>query len=160
MGCHLRHKTANASDAWFVRRPSPHSPRSDARSADRGIHPELSHQRSKGRDLFDLWLCLSRGLLDPDQVVACFAAYMKHEKHRISRAEFERNLFEKEGDRAFLDDIRPLLAAGIDYDAKMAMTLIREKLISRLAGEPWRGTQSSGEPKKRSGPRPGKGRRE
>ncbi len=85
---------------------------------------------------------------------------MKHEKHRISRAEFERNLFEKEGDRAFLDDIRPLLAAGIDYDAKMAMTLIREKLISRLAGEPWRGTQSSGEPKKRSGPRPGKGRRE
>ena len=36
------------------------------------------YQRRKGRDLFDLWLCLSRGLLDPEQVVACFTAYMKH----------------------------------------------------------------------------------
>ena len=117
------------------------------------------YQRRKGRDLFDLWLCLSRGLLDPDQVVTCFAAYMKQEKHRVSRAEFERNLFEKEDDRAFLDDIRPLLAAGIDYDTKVAMTLVREKLISRLAGEPWRGTQSPGDAKKRGGPRPGKGRK-
>ena len=117
------------------------------------------YQRRKGRDLFDLWLCLSRGLLDPAQVVACFAAYMKHEKHQISRAEFERNLFEKEDDRAFLDDIRPLLAAGIDYDTKVAMTLVRENLISRLGGEPWRGTQSSGDAKKRGRPRPGKGRK-
>ena len=115
------------------------------------------YQRRKGRDLFDLWLCLSRGLLDPDQVVACFAAYMKHEKHRVSRAEFERNLFEKEDDRAFLDDIRPLLAAGIDYDAKDAATLVREKVISRLAGEPWQGMPSSDDGKKRGGPGPGKG---
>ena len=84
---------------------------------------------------------------------------MKHEKHRISRAEFERNLLEKEDNRAFLDDIRPLLAAGIDYDAKVAMTLVRENLVSRLGGEPWRGTQSSSDPKKRGGPRPGKGRK-
>jgi len=118
------------------------------------------YQRRKGRDLFDLWLCLSRGLLDPDQVVACFAAYMKHEKHRVSRAEFERNLLEKEDNRAFLDDIRPLLAAGIDYDAKVAMTLVRENLVSRLGGEPWRGTQSSSDPKKRGRPRPGKRRKQ
>jgi len=63
------------------------------------------YQRRKGRDLFDLWLCLSRGLLDPGQVVACFAAYMKHEGRTISRAEFERNLFEKESNPAFLGDI-------------------------------------------------------
>ena len=41
--------------------------------------PQFMYHRRKGRDLFDLWLCLSRGLLDPDQVVGCFAAYMKHE---------------------------------------------------------------------------------
>ena len=107
------------------------------------------YRRRKGRDLFDLWLCLSRGLLDPGQVVACFAGYMEHEKRTISRAEFERNLFEKETDSAFLDDIRPLLATGIGYDVKAAATLVRESLISRLAGEPWRGTPSGGDAKTR-----------
>ena len=117
------------------------------------------YQRRKGRDLFDLWLCLSRGLLDRDQVVACFAAYMKHEKRRISRAEFERSLFEKESAPAFLDDIRPLLTAGIGYDAKVAATLVRENLISRLTGELWRGTPSSDDAKARSGRGTGEGRR-
>ncbi|MCO6435468.1 MAG: nucleotidyl transferase AbiEii/AbiGii toxin family protein [Phycisphaerae bacterium] len=117
------------------------------------------YQRRKGRDLFDLWLCLSHGMLEPDQVVECFDAYMKHEKRTISRAEFERNLFEKEDDRAFLDDIRPLLTAGIDYNAKVAATLVREKLLSRLAGEPWRGAPSGGDVRKRRGRRPGTGRK-
>ena len=117
------------------------------------------YQRRKGRDLFDLWLCLSRGLLDPEQVVACFAAYMKHEGRTISRAEFERNLFEKESNPAFLGDTRPLLAAGVSYDAKEAVTLVRKDLISRLTGEPWRGTSSAADADKRGEPRSGKGRR-
>ncbi len=70
------------------------------------------YQRRKGRDLFDLWLCLSRGLLDPAQVVECFVAHMKHEGRTISRAEFERNLSEQENNPAFLGDISPLLAGG------------------------------------------------
>ncbi len=70
---------------------------------------------------------------------------MKHEKRTISRAEFERNLFEKETASVFLDDIRPLLATGISYDVKVAAALVREKLISRLTGEPWRGTPSAGD---------------
>jgi predicted nucleotidyltransferase component of viral defense system len=98
------------------------------------------YQRRKGRDLFDLWLCLSRGLLDPKQVLACFAAYMKHEGRTVSRAEFERNLFEKETNPAFLGDIRPLLTAGVSYDANEATMLVRENVIRHLTGEPWRGT--------------------
>ena len=117
------------------------------------------YQRRKGRDLFDLWLCLSRGLIDPAQVVACFTAHMQHEGRTISRAEFERNLFEKESNSAFLDDIRPLLAAEVSYDAKEAMTLVRKDLISRLTGEPWRGTSSAADVDKRSEPGSGKGRR-
>lgn len=100
------------------------------------------YQRRKGRDLFDLWLCLSRGLIEPAQVVACFAAYMKHEGRTISRAEFERNLFEKESNPGFLGDIRPLLAGGVSYDASVAMALVRDSVVSRLEGEPWRGTPS------------------
>jgi len=97
------------------------------------------YQRRKGRDLFDLWLCLSRGMLDPDRVVACFGEYMKHERHAVSRAEFERNLHDKSADPTFLADISPLLAANISYDARAAAALVREALVARLPGEPWRG---------------------
>lgn len=89
-----------------------------------------------------MWLGLSRGLLVPEQVVACFAAYMKHAGRTISRAGFERNLFEKASDSTFLSDIRPLLSADVDYDAEKAMGLVRKKLINRLAGAPWRGLSS------------------
>lgn len=115
------------------------------------------YQRRKGRDLFDLWLCLSRSMLDPNQVVACFDAYMKHEKRAISRAEFERNLFEKESDMAFLEDIRPLLATSINYDVESAAALVHESLISRLGGEAWKGTSSVGDVPKHPGSSRGKG---
>jgi predicted nucleotidyltransferase component of viral defense system len=97
------------------------------------------YQRKKGRDLFDLWLALSRGMLDPQRVVACFAEYMKHEGHTVSRAQFEQNLYDKQSDPAFLQDIKPLLRPDIDYDAEQAMTLVRNQLIERLPGGPWRG---------------------
>lgn len=100
------------------------------------------YQRRKGRDLFDLWLCLSRGLIDPGQVVACFTAYMQHEGRTISRAEFERNLFQKERNQGFLGDIGPLLAGGVNYDVSIALALVRGNLINRLAGDPWRGTEA------------------
>lgn len=117
------------------------------------------YQRRKGRDLFDLWLGLRRGLLAPERVVACFAAYMKHEGRTISRAEFDRNLFDKASNPAFLNDIRPLLSADVAYDAKEAMNLVREDLISRLTGEPWRGTSADVEADKRGEPGRSKGRR-
>jgi len=116
------------------------------------------YQRRKGRDLFDLWLCLSRGLVDPNQVVACFAAYMKHQGRTISRAEFERNLFEKESNLTFPGDISPLLAVGVSYDAGDAIKLVRGSLIGRLTGEPWRGMPSSPDASNHVEPRQGKRR--
>jgi predicted nucleotidyltransferase component of viral defense system len=100
------------------------------------------YQRRKGRDLFDLWLCLKHELVDPNQVVKCFLAYMKHEGATISRAEFERSLHEKQKNPSFLADLTPLLAEGISYDSATAMMLIREALIERLPGEPWRGPKT------------------
>ena len=89
------------------------------------------YQRRKGRDLFDLWLCLSRKLIDPDQAVRCFLKYMEHEGHRASRAQFEQNLDEKERDPEFMGDIAPLLNAVITYDPAEAIGLVRKKLIER-----------------------------
>lgn len=97
------------------------------------------YQRRKGRDLFDLWLCLDRGLLDVGQVVACFGEYMKHGGHAVSRAQFEQNLHGKQSDPAFMDDIAPLLNVAVKYDSAVALDLVRKAMIERLPGEPWRG---------------------
>lgn len=112
------------------------------------------YQRRKGRDLFDLWLCHHHGLLKPDRVITCFERYMKSEKHRVSRAEFERNLHAKANNPAFSADLEPLLAAGVNYDAEAAMALIHEVLIRRLPGEPWRGPAEKQKTAKGNKPHP------
>ena len=98
------------------------------------------YQRRKGRDLFDLWLCLSRKLVDPARVAECFLRYMEHEKHPVSRAQFEQNLHDKQTDAAFMEDIAPLLSASTKYDPSEAVPLVHDALIARLPGDPWRGT--------------------
>ena len=97
------------------------------------------YQRRKGRDLFDLWFCSMHGLLQAADVVRCFTQYMRSEEHDVSRAEFERNLYEKSLDRTFLTDIKPLLAAGVEYDASTALQAVRKSLIEALPGAAWAG---------------------
>ena len=92
------------------------------------------YQRRKGRDLFDLWLGISRGLIDPYRVVSCFAEYMHREGHSVSRAQFEQNLHDKESDAAFFADIRPLLRADVEYDAATAIAQVREIIVGKLPG--------------------------
>lgn len=108
------------------------------------------YQRRKGRDLFDLWLTISRGLLDPQRVIMCFGEYMNREGHPVSRAQFEQNLHEKRTDPGFLEEVKPLLSASVAYDGKVALTLVQEHLIERLPGDAWRGAAQPS-PKK---PRP------
>ncbi len=97
------------------------------------------YQRRKGRDLFDLWLCLSRKLVDPTRVVECFFQYMEHEKHPVSRAQFEQNLHDKQTDSAFMEDIAPLLSVSTKYDPSEALPLVHDALVATLPGDPWRG---------------------
>jgi len=90
------------------------------------------YQRRKGRDLFDLWLCLDEGLIDVDRMVGCCVEYMQREGHPASRGAFERNLDEKANDAAFMGDIVPLLAGDVEYDAKLALQRVRDEIITRL----------------------------
>lgn len=97
------------------------------------------YQRKKGRDLYDLWLALASLEIDDHKVVNCFERYVKHGGVSISRAEFEKNMIAKLKDPAFLDDINPLLPAGVEYSTNIAGALIQDRLVSRLRGEPWKG---------------------
>lgn len=100
------------------------------------------YQRKKGRDLFDLWLALTQGLVDPEAVVRCFQCYMEMEGHNVSRAEFERNLALKGNDPAFGADIQPLIAPGFAFESRQALDLVLRNLVARLPGAPWKGHES------------------
>ncbi len=74
-------------------------------------------QRSKGRDLFDLWLALTRLGVPASSIVEAFGPYRPD---GYTRRRAELNLREKVNRPAFRDDIRPLVAVwpeGYDIDA-------------------------------------------
>jgi hypothetical protein len=75
----------------------------------------------------------------PNRVVEAFSAYIEHEGHSVTRAQFERNISGKLQDRQFAGDIGPLLAAGFRWDIDDAARMVSLRLISLLPGEPWKG---------------------
>ncbi|MEK6536716.1 MAG: nucleotidyl transferase AbiEii/AbiGii toxin family protein [Actinomycetota bacterium] len=90
------------------------------------------YQRRKGRDLFDLWIGLGMKGADPVRITDAFRKYMGAGGDKVSRREFEMNLAAKAALRRFNDDLRPLLAPAIRYDAGEAAHMITEKLLSKL----------------------------
>lgn len=106
------------------------------------------YQRRKGRDLYDLWRGLLTGEPVADRIVECFQKYIGHDGSTVSRAEFEANLSSKLSRDDFLDDLRLLLPAEVEYDPLIAAQVVMDELIAKLSGEPWRSqgdTQSPGD---------------
>ena len=97
------------------------------------------YQRKKGRDLFDLWKAFSFTEIKPVQIIGCFLKYMEHEGHRVSRAEFEKNLSEKLHDPRFLEDIGPLLLKNSGWNFQKAADFVMNELVVLLPGEAWQG---------------------
>ncbi len=62
-------------------------------------------QRRKGRDLFDLWLGLTKGGADPEVVTSIFCQYMHAEDAAVSRQEYLDNLISKMAHPGFISDI-------------------------------------------------------
>jgi len=84
-------------------------------------------QRSKGRDLFDLWLAITRLGVAPQDLAACFAPY-RPTGYTARRAAL--NLQEKLASDDFRNDLRPLVGTWPDdYDIDSAGSrIIREVL--------------------------------
>jgi predicted nucleotidyltransferase component of viral defense system len=97
------------------------------------------YQRKQGRDLFDLATALESPGVSPDRVVAAFSEYMSRDGHRVTRAQFEKNMVHKLHDPEFAGDIGPLLAAGFSWDMEAAAPVVSSQLIERLPGKPWKG---------------------
>ncbi|MBO0683406.1 MAG: nucleotidyl transferase AbiEii/AbiGii toxin family protein [Candidatus Dormibacteraeota bacterium] len=93
------------------------------------------YQRSKGRDLFDLWLALEHLGLAPADIVECFSPY-RPDGYTATLA--KKNLLAKLKDREFRTDLDPLVPAwpqGYDVDAAADRVLNGVlPLLPRLGG--------------------------
>ncbi|MBW8308048.1 MAG: nucleotidyl transferase AbiEii/AbiGii toxin family protein [Candidatus Paracaedibacteraceae bacterium] len=96
------------------------------------------YQRRKGRDLFDLWLIVSRGLINPSNVLKLFDVYCAHEDIKITRALFEKSLYEKCQHTDFTMDMHPLLTKEQKWGLNEALESVQEHLISKLQGASYR----------------------
>ncbi len=84
-------------------------------------------QRSKGRDIFDLWLAITRLGVTPEDLVACFGPY-RPDGYTGRRAEL--NLREKLRSEAFRDDLRDLVGTWPEnYDIDEAGALILDHVL-------------------------------
>ena len=99
------------------------------------------YQRRYGRDLFDLWDAHRRVQIDPGRVVGALQTYLEQQGLKITRAEFEKNLAAKARNKAFLNDVRPMLAPGVTYDPLLALDLVHREFVARLPGAPWKGNK-------------------
>lgn len=68
-------------------------------------------QRSKGRDLYDLWKALTHSEINPDKVIKCYKEYMKFslDKPTPTKKEFLLSIEKKKNDSEFWGDTVALL---------------------------------------------------
>ena len=88
------------------------------------------YQRSKGRDLFDLWLALTSLFIPPDEILTSFAPYRPE---RYTGALAIANLKLKLQDNLSRRDLDALVARWPDdYDIDEAAILITRELLSHV----------------------------
>ncbi|MGQ0653435.1 MAG: nucleotidyl transferase AbiEii/AbiGii toxin family protein [Betaproteobacteria bacterium] len=93
-------------------------------------------QRTRGRDLFDLYHALvTRPDLRTESIIDAFLYYMKNEGTVAHREEFELALQERLRNRGFRSDMQPLLRAGLTYDVDVAGPHVRQQLLALLPSE-------------------------
>lgn len=96
------------------------------------------YQRSKGRDLFDLlYFYHNSPTLEWKRVMQSFEEIMKNSKTPVTRAVFEKNIYEKIKKRTYLADMDVLIAPWAPkYTEEQAMQVFKQ-ISPLLSGEPW-----------------------
>lgn len=88
------------------------------------------YQRSKGRDVFDLWIALTELNTDPDMIVTAFGPY---QPAGWTPALAERNLRDKLSKDSFTSDLAPLVQHVPEgFSITSACELILTELIMRV----------------------------
>ena len=87
-------------------------------------------QRSKGRDLFDIWLALEMLALNPETIISAFEPYRPE---GLTSNSIIKNLDKKLENRQFIEDLNNLaILREIDYKPATAGDIIINKLLCKL----------------------------
>jgi predicted nucleotidyltransferase component of viral defense system len=110
------------------------------------------YQRSKGRDVFDLWLAMKQTEFDIPKTVQIFGEYMNRGGTPVTRELFEKNLDLKLKENSFLDDIGPLLSPDLAQShSSLIVTENGGSIVTsngdRIATEGWSLTDAAKEVK-------------
>lgn len=98
-----------------------------------GTKVRALYQRSKGRDLFDLWKALSTHATDNDKIVHCYKKYIGFVVDKPpTQKEYLLNMEHKLQDDEFLGDTKMLLPPDENYNPQEAWELVRKELIEKL----------------------------
>ena len=85
------------------------------------------YQRSKGRDLFDLYYAKQNYKIDTEQIIYCYKKYISFATGNKppSKKELLLNFEEKENDSDFEGDMEAILRSGIEYNQAEAFEWIK-----------------------------------
>ena len=100
-----------------------------------GTKVRALYERRKGRDLYDLYKALQNTDLNTEKVVSCFKEYMEKEGKKPTYKLYISNMEHKLRNSEFLGDTKTLLRPVEVYDAQEAYTIVKEKIINKLATE-------------------------
>jgi predicted nucleotidyltransferase component of viral defense system len=92
------------------------------------------YQRSKGRDLFDLYYSSINLKLNLNQIIKSFNEYIVFStgKKPPGKKEFLRNIEAKENNPDFTGDMEALLRSEITYNQERAFDWLKKELIERM----------------------------
>ena len=98
-----------------------------------GTKMRALYQRRKGRDLFDLYVGLTQGQYDADEIIQCYNRYMAFVvENPPTYKQFVNNMEAKLNDEEFLGDTMGLLRPELSFDPTAAYQIVKETLIDRL----------------------------
>lgn len=98
-----------------------------------GTKMRALYQRRKGRDLFDLYVGLTKGQFDADEIIQCYNRYMAFTvENPPTYKQFVNNMEAKMTDEEFLGDTMGLLRPEFSFDPTVAYQVVKETLIDRL----------------------------
>ncbi|WDZ99448.1 nucleotidyl transferase AbiEii/AbiGii toxin family protein [Mucilaginibacter sp. SJ] len=97
-----------------------------------GTKMRALYQRRKGRDLFDMWLAITKGNVDPNVIIEAWNFYMKEEDNSVTQKEFLENMEKKILDKDFLADMEGLLKPGLSYDINYAYEFVKKELLEKI----------------------------
>lgn len=91
------------------------------------------YQRRKGRDLFDLYVALTKSVANAEEIIRCYHRYIGFSVAQPpTKKQFLLNMEEKMSDPEFLGDTSMLLRPEINFNAEDAYKLVKEELLDRL----------------------------